>query len=56
VDAEIGCVRAAQAGQANLAAMKENLQLMLKAAIRSGDMQRAWFLAGIIVLLPKDAK
>jgi hypothetical protein len=34
--------------------MREQLRRQVKAAIRRGDMDRAWFLVGIIVLLPKD--
>ena len=32
----------------------ERLRALVKAAIERGDMQMAWHLVGIIVLLPKE--
>lgn len=32
----------------------ERLRAEIKAAIRRGDMQMAWFLVGIVVLMPKN--
>lgn len=34
----------------------EHLRAMVKAAIKRGAMQMAWFLVGIIVLLPAEHK